>query len=246
MNQLVMREGEELFTTSEVIAANAGVQHKNTLELIERNLEDLWEFGLVAFETRARLAGQHGGGSTRYAKLNEQQAMLILTYLKNTDRVRAFKKALVRAFFEMAKQLQAPVARSSDEIIAAGLLEAHKVLAQRDRALAVAVPKAEAYDEFIDSEGLYTIGNVGKAIGIGPVLIFTELHKAKVLMHAGSRRNIPYQQYMKYFEVKAQTYRGPDGKKTATSTTYVKPAGIDFIRRKLNLTGPAAQVSLSK
>ena len=38
-------------------------------------------------------------------RLNEQQATLLITYLKNTEPVRAFKKALVKAFFEMRDEL---------------------------------------------------------------------------------------------------------------------------------------------
>lgn len=37
--------------------------------------------------------------------LNEQQATLLMTYLRNTDVVRAFKKELVRQFFAMRKEL---------------------------------------------------------------------------------------------------------------------------------------------
>lgn len=93
-------------TTSLVIAEGTQVQHKNVLELIRKNISDLQEFGLVAFETRARLKGQHGGGDTEYAVLNEQQATLVFTYMRNTEPVKKFKLALVKAFFEMAKKLR--------------------------------------------------------------------------------------------------------------------------------------------
>jgi len=38
--------------------------------------------------------------------LSEEQATLLLTYLKNTKKVRAFKKELVRQFFEMRRLLR--------------------------------------------------------------------------------------------------------------------------------------------
>lgn len=37
--------------------------------------------------------------------LNEQQATLLITYLKNTEPVRKFKKALVRGFFKARQEL---------------------------------------------------------------------------------------------------------------------------------------------
>lgn len=71
----VQRDGDDLFTTSEAIASGAGIQHKNTLELIDRHADDLAEFGGVAFETRPF---QTPGGvqQKRVARLNEQQAAL--------------------------------------------------------------------------------------------------------------------------------------------------------------------------
>lgn len=93
-------------TTTLIIAEGTGVQHKNVLSLVRQNIDALKEFGLVAFQTRARPEGQHGGGNTEYAVLNEQQATLLFTFMKNTKIVKAFKIALVKAFYEMAKKLR--------------------------------------------------------------------------------------------------------------------------------------------
>ena len=58
--------------------------------------------------------------------LNEQQATLLITYLKNTEPVRRFKKALVREFFKARQELarreaqravKAPVRRSLTDAI---------------------------------------------------------------------------------------------------------------------------------
>lgn len=90
-----------LRVSSLTIADGAGVQHKNVVELIRNNNADLREFGGFAFETRPFETA--GGIQTReVAMLNEQQATLIMTYQRNTEQVRTFKKSLVKAFFEMA------------------------------------------------------------------------------------------------------------------------------------------------
>lgn len=82
----------EPFTTSLVIAAETGNQHKNVLGLIRENLDDLNEVGRVAFQTR--VAGQ-SPNPTVYAELDEPASALLMTYLRNTPKIKAFKKRLV-------------------------------------------------------------------------------------------------------------------------------------------------------
>ena len=47
------------------------------------------------------LPGSKTGQKITVYHLNEQQATLLMTYLKNTEQVRAFKKELVRQFYAM-------------------------------------------------------------------------------------------------------------------------------------------------
>lgn len=106
MNELVFLEPNKVdsvpFTTSEVIAEFAGVKHHAVQQLITKHEADFKEFGLIAFEMR-KLGGR-GRPETIY-HLNEEQATLLMTYLKNTAQVRAFKKELVRQFYEMRREL---------------------------------------------------------------------------------------------------------------------------------------------
>ncbi|MDO4928558.1 MAG: Rha family transcriptional regulator, partial [Corynebacterium sp.] len=108
MNELVQfSQDGELTTTSEIIAQGVGNQHKNVLEMIRNNLADFEEFGGVAFKTR--VAGQ-SPNPTKYAILNREQAMLLMTYLRNNEVVRQFKKNLIKAFAELEKKSrQVPV-----------------------------------------------------------------------------------------------------------------------------------------
>lgn len=96
-------------------------------------------------------------------------------------------------------------------------------------------PKAEAYDEFLDATGKYSIGAVAKMLGKGQNWLFRELRNRGVLISKGAMRNTPYQQYMHHFEVKAHAYERSNGEQGVSHTTYVQPSGIDFIRRKLDL-----------
>lgn len=106
MNDLVYLtpNTEEPFTTSEVIAECAGVKRDTVQKLIQRHEKDLREFGKVGFQIRP-LSGSKTGQTVKSYHLNEQQATLLLTFLRNTPVVIEFKKELVRQFFAMRKEL---------------------------------------------------------------------------------------------------------------------------------------------
>ena len=106
MNNLVYLtpNTEEPFTTSEVIAECAGVKRDTVQKLIQRHEKDLREFGKVGFEIRP-LSGSKTGQTVKAYHLNEQQATLLLTFLRNTPVVIEFKKELVRQLFAMRKEL---------------------------------------------------------------------------------------------------------------------------------------------
>lgn len=90
------------YTTSEVIAEFAQVKHHAIQQLISKHENDLLDYGNLAFEMR-KLSG--AGRPEKIYRLNEQQATVLITYLKNTEPVRAFKKELVRQFFAMRDEL---------------------------------------------------------------------------------------------------------------------------------------------
>ena len=94
----------EPFTTSDVIAEFAGVNHHAIQQMISKYEKDLCEFGKVAFEMRP-LPESRTKQSILVYHLNEQQATLLMTYLKNTEKVRAFKKELVRQFYAMRQEI---------------------------------------------------------------------------------------------------------------------------------------------
>src|SRR5690625_2046453 len=107
MEQIVLRDGLGLFTTSDVIASGAGVQPKTILQNIDNNLEYFERFGRVDIQ-KEPFSTSGGTQYRRVAKLNELQATLMMTFLRNTEKVLEFKTTLVDAFYEMAQQLQEP------------------------------------------------------------------------------------------------------------------------------------------
>jgi len=93
-------------TSTLAMAEGTDNEHASVIKLVRNHLNDYEEFGLVRFEIRPREPGRHGGGDAEYALLNEPQATLLITYMRNSPVVREFKKRLVREFFAMAEQLR--------------------------------------------------------------------------------------------------------------------------------------------
>lgn len=96
MSDIVYFDGGDAVTTSMAIADGVRNPHSSVIRLVRDNISDLMEFGLLDFKSESS-----GGRPTEYAILNEQQATLLLTYMRNNDIVRRFKKALIKAFYEM-------------------------------------------------------------------------------------------------------------------------------------------------
>ena len=100
--ELVYMDGKkEPYTLSSIIAECAEVKHRNLKILLNKHRADFEKFGKVTFKISPSEAGQN----VRDYILNEQQATLLITYLRNTDPVKEFKTNLVKAFFEMRDEL---------------------------------------------------------------------------------------------------------------------------------------------
>jgi phage regulator Rha-like protein len=147
-----------LVISSETIADGSGVQHKNVLELIDGNRSDFEDFGQVAFETRPG----YNNAPVRIALLNEQQATLLMTFQRNTEQVRAFKKALVKAFFDMAHK-SAPAELSRLEILTLALESEQRALAA-EATVTELTPKADAWDELASASGDYEVADAAKIL----------------------------------------------------------------------------------
>lgn len=110
-------------------------------------------------------------------------------------------------------------------------VEARELAEQR---VAELEPKAEAFDHFLNAEGVYLIGTVAKMLDIGPNILFARLREEHILISQGARRNTPYQQYMKHFRVVARDYDNGEIHRSGF-TTFVRPSGVDWIRKVLRL-----------
>jgi phage regulator Rha-like protein len=87
-----------------VIATQVELQQKNIVELIRKYSTDFLEFGTLPFKTEG-FVNNGKGEQPKTFYLNEQQATLLMTYLRNSEIVRNFKVLLVKEFFKMREIL---------------------------------------------------------------------------------------------------------------------------------------------
>lgn len=91
---LILSKGEPR-VDSRAMAIELGNQHDNVAQLLKKYSADFKQFGILRFETGV-IVGR--GQPEQFALLNEDQCYLLLTYTRNTPKVRALKISLVKAF----------------------------------------------------------------------------------------------------------------------------------------------------
>ena len=100
--ELVYMDGKmEPYTLSSIVAECTEVKHRHLKILLNKHRKDFEIFGKMKF----KISPSESGQNLRDYILNEQQATLLITYLRNTSPVKEFKMNLVKAFFEMRDEL---------------------------------------------------------------------------------------------------------------------------------------------
>ena len=106
MNELVILKNNDVFTDSLIIAKGTDNEHNSITRLIRNFEDDFKDFGKILFlDLKSRNKIETRGRKQKIYILNEQQATLLMTYLKNTEVVRKFKKELVKQFYQMRQLL---------------------------------------------------------------------------------------------------------------------------------------------
>lgn len=95
----------EPLTTSDIIAEYARIDYRSVQRTIEKHQKRLERFGRVRFEITP-IQTKGGIQDKKIYYLTEEQATLLVTFLKNTDVVADFKVELVRQFYAMRTELQ--------------------------------------------------------------------------------------------------------------------------------------------
>jgi len=93
---LALTTSTEARVDSRLLAQHLGNKHQSLFELLKLHRADFEQLGLLRFQT----GEPTGGRPEKFAMLNEEQSTLVLTYSRNSPRVRSLKVRLVKAFVE--------------------------------------------------------------------------------------------------------------------------------------------------
>lgn len=225
----------ELRVSSLIIAGRTELQHKNVLELVRKNLSQLSAFGGVAFETRPfETAG--GTQMREFALLNEPQSTLLMTFMRNSPVVVAFKVELVKQFYRMRQALTAPKSLEQRSLELLGELTAE---VQRQAAqITELAPRADAWDDLASGDGTYAVGDAAKmlqqaGISTGRDRLFEEMRSLGWIYRQSGRwqaRQVFVDQKLLFH--KPQSHRHPETGETVLDAPQVRVTmkGIEKLR----------------
>jgi len=101
---VVVVDGDPMAST-EVIAKGMKQQHASVIKLVRKNQAALALFGSLRFEIRVKRTDGRGGEPTEFVMLNERQAALLISFMRNSPEVVEFKVSLVSEFYRMRDAL---------------------------------------------------------------------------------------------------------------------------------------------
>lgn len=135
-----------------------------------------------------------------------------------------FTATYVTKFEEMEKAIAQPkLPRSYPEAL--------RMLADAEEQKLKMLPKADAFDQFMDGTNNQKMNTVAKTLSIGRNKLFAILRERRILM----ADNTPFQEYIDrgYFVVKQKPITMGD-ETINKPQTFVTPKGVEYIRRILN------------
>ncbi|ENO82043.1 prophage antirepressor [Thauera sp. 27] len=239
MNALVTITDGQAVTTTFAIAEGTDVEHKAVIQLARTYLPDLEEFGRVTFEMRPF---ETAGGIQRreVAILNEQQSTLLLTYMRNSDIVRAFKKRLVKEFWQMAERLrgqpaQYPASLSRLQLIELAMQAEQERLDLEVKATALEekvaeqAPKVEALDRITIADGRLNLTNAAKNLDVQPRRLTEWMIENKwIYRRVGGSGLVAYQDKIQagYLTHKIYVATRDDGSEKTCEQVMVLPKGL--------------------
>ncbi len=118
MNNLTVQEcNGVLFVDSRLVAEELDVNHKDWLRnvVIKYRQEIEADFGVLRFENAKPIKGSPGGRPGQYVLLTEEQATVLMTYSRNTEKVRHCKRKLVKAFSEAKKLIKETICKQGNQ-----------------------------------------------------------------------------------------------------------------------------------
>ena len=228
-------------TENDGVQAVMGRDLHKFLEVSERYAQwfaRMEEYGFTAGQDFIRETGKSTGGRPSVNHIISLDMAKEISMIQRTDKGKQARQYFIeceRRAKQPVKQLPQDYASALREL-ASTVEQAELEKARADEAEAKVTelePKAESYSNFLEVDGAYSWNEAARIIGVGRNRMLKALREQKVLMDKGEMKNVPYQDYMKHFEVKATTFFNQfTGTEHTHRTVYVKPSGLEFLKRK--------------
>jgi anti-repressor protein len=145
---------------------------------------------------------------------------------------KAFKRWVTHDVLPTIRKTGSYSTMDPQQLIALALVEAQKVIENKDKQIAIMQPKAQFFDAVADSKSAIEFGKAAKVLairGFGRNNLFEFLRNEGVLMDG----NIPKQRYIDsgYFRVIEQKWTDKNLETQINIKTLVYQKGLDWIRK---------------
>ena len=105
MQGLITLHNGEARVSHYIVAQNTENEEHTITRIIRNYMSDFEEFGMLGFKIHTIKNSKNKINEIKEYLLNEPQATLLLTYMRNSEIVRKFKIALVKAFYELREKI---------------------------------------------------------------------------------------------------------------------------------------------
>ena len=231
----------EQFIDSREVAEMVGKEHSKLLRDIRNYVEQLGQanFGQSDFFKESTYKNKQNKEQPCYLVTKKGCEFIAhkLTGVKGTE----FTAKYINRFHEMEDTIKTQLPQGND-LIALAVIEAQKMIAERDKQIERMKPKEIFADAVSASETSILVGDLAKLISqngykIGQKRLFEWLRTNNFLIKSGSSRNMPQQRFVEQglFEIKESNIQNPDGSVRITRTTKVTGKGqIYFVNKFMN------------
>ena len=229
---------EQKYLDSREVAEMVGKEHNDLLKDIRRYVQQLSE-GKIShtdFFTESQYTDKSNRQKPCYLVTKKGCEFIAhkLTGVKGTE----FTAKYINRFHEMEDTIKTQLPQGND-LIALAVIEAQKMIAERDKQIERMKPKEIFADAVSASETSILVGDLAKLISqngykIGQKRLFEWLRTNNFLIKSGSSRNMPQQRFVEQglFEIKESNIQNPDGSVRITRTTKVTGKGqIYFVNK---------------
>ena len=232
-------------TTSLAIADGTGNDHASVIKLVRSYVDDLNEFEGVAFQTQP-FATAGGIQSREVAILNEQHATLLLTYMKNSEVVRNFKKTLVKEFWVMRNAQHDHTAFLNDPQAMRGalLIYAEKVI-DLEAKIEEDAPKVRGFERIAEADGNTNLTAGAKVLQLKRKDLIHMLECDKwVYLRGGGGSLLGYQNKVQQGLLTHKVRVGNDGK--SYTQVMLTPKGLTKLAEMIGMEDICAFKSIGK